>query len=51
MSNRRVKSLALAEDEYDDYDDDDDYGNGETAGDDGLSAQDKEDLRKSRWMC
>ncbi|KAL2428447.1 HBS1-like protein [Exophiala dermatitidis] len=44
MSNRRVKSLAVDEDEYDDYDDyDDDYEGG---GDEGLSAEDKEQMRQ-----
>ncbi|KAL2404080.1 HBS1-like protein [Exophiala dermatitidis] len=44
MSNRRVKSLAVDEDDYDDYDDyDDDYEGG---GDEGLSAEDKEQMRQ-----
>ncbi|KAJ4530736.1 hypothetical protein HRR80_009043 [Exophiala dermatitidis] len=44
MSNRRVKSLAVDEDDYDDYDDyDDDYDGG---GDEGLSAEDKEQMRE-----
>ncbi|KIW93372.1 translation elongation factor Tu [Cladophialophora bantiana CBS 173.52] len=45
MSNRRVKSLALDEDDYDDYEDyDDDYG--DDGGDNELSAEDKELLRQ-----
>ena len=42
MSNRRVKSLSL-EDDYDDYNDYDDED--ENAGDDGLSPEDREQLR------
>ncbi|EXJ69369.1 elongation factor 1-alpha [Cladophialophora psammophila CBS 110553] len=45
MSNRRVKSLALGEDDYDDYEDyGDDYG--DDGGDNELSAEDKEQLRQ-----
>lgn len=44
MSNRRVKSLALDEDDYDDYDEyDDDYQEG---GDDELSPEDREQMRQ-----
>ncbi|KIX96399.1 uncharacterized protein Z520_07665 [Fonsecaea multimorphosa CBS 102226] len=45
MSNRRVKSLALDEDDYEDYEDyDDDYGDG--GGDNELSAEDKEQMQQ-----
>lgn len=47
MSNRRVKSLALDEDDYDDYDEeeqeDDDQG---ATGDNELSSEDQEQLRQ-----
>ncbi|KIW14431.1 hypothetical protein PV08_07214 [Exophiala spinifera] len=43
MSNRRVKSLALEDDDYDDYDDyDENYDEG---GDNELSPEDKEQMR------
>jgi len=48
MSNRRVKSLALDDDDYDDYDDYDAYdeeGDQNTAGDE-LSAEDKDQMRQ-----
>lgn len=43
MSNRRVKSLALDDDDYDDYDEyDENYDEG---GDNELSPEDKEQMR------
>ncbi|KIW22156.1 translation elongation factor Tu [Cladophialophora immunda] len=45
MSNRRVKSLALDEDDYDDYEDyEGDYG--DDGGDNELSAEDKEQMQQ-----
>ncbi|KIX03946.1 translation elongation factor Tu [Rhinocladiella mackenziei CBS 650.93] len=44
MSNRRVKSLAIEDDDYDDYDDYEDEYN--QAGDTDLSPEDKEQLRQ-----
>lgn len=45
MSNRRVKSMALDDDDYDDYDDYDEEEDQNTAGD-GLSPEDKEHMRE-----
>lgn len=42
MSNRRVKSLALEDDDYDDYDD---YDENYEGGDNELSPEDKEQMR------
>ena len=46
MSNRRVKSLALDEDDYDDYDEDEEYYDQEATGDNELSPEDQEQLRQ-----
>lgn len=46
MSNRRVKSLALDDDDYDDYDDYDEDDNAYKSGNNDLSAEDREQMRQ-----